>query len=202
MPRKENYKIVISGPVGSGKTTAIRTLSDIEPVKTDAVATDEVKNIKDDTTVAMDYGVINLGNETRIHLYGTPGQDRFDFMWDILTEGALGIVLLIDNSTDNPLGQLKHFLDAFSAHMETIPLCVGITHKDEKIIPVVNEYKEILESRQLNVPILSVDCRKQHDMNVLLMAMLGTIDSSFLLEEFSHRQAQTTATDARMTHDH
>ena len=69
------YKIVFAGPVGSGKTRAVKTLSDIEVVSTEADATDDVKNLKHQTTVAMDYGVMNLANGDKVRLYGTPGQE-------------------------------------------------------------------------------------------------------------------------------
>ena len=94
----QQYKIIFSGPVNAGKTTAIKVLSDIDVVSTEARASDHVKVKKENTTVAMDYGRINLDSETAVHLYGTPGQARFNFMWEILAQGALGLVLLIDCS--------------------------------------------------------------------------------------------------------
>ena len=87
-------KIIFAGPVGSGKTTSISSVSDILVVGTEAKATDEVAQRKDNTTVAMDYGVLNLENGSKVHLYGTPGQDRFNFMWEILSENAMGFVIL------------------------------------------------------------------------------------------------------------
>ncbi len=84
------HKIIFAGPVGAGKTTAIKSLSDIPVMTTDEDATDMTTNRKPQTTVAMDYGLLKLEGGERVHLYGTPGQERFDFMWDILTEGGLG----------------------------------------------------------------------------------------------------------------
>ena len=97
-PAMSHYKIIFAGPVGAGKTTAVAAASDIPPVRTDAAASDEVRDIKPQTTVALDYGAMKLGDGSTIHLYGTPGQERFDFMWEILTEGGIALVLLIDNS--------------------------------------------------------------------------------------------------------
>jgi len=85
-------KIIFAGPVGVGKTSAITAVSDIPPAATEAMATDETMAIKSNTTVAMDYGILNLDNGEKVHLYGTPGQERFSFMWDILTQGGIGLV--------------------------------------------------------------------------------------------------------------
>jgi signal recognition particle receptor subunit beta len=74
-------KVVFIGPMGSGKSTAIQTISEIEPVKTEARNTERFKVDKPTTTVGMDYGEINLGEHGKVALYGVPGQQRFDFMW-------------------------------------------------------------------------------------------------------------------------
>ena len=103
----DHYKVLFTGPVGAGKTTAIRTISDNLPMMTDVSATDETKDRKPQTTVAMDYGVIRLGRNEVVHLYGTPGQERFDFMWEILQEGALGLVVLVDNARPSPIADLE-----------------------------------------------------------------------------------------------
>lgn len=174
---KENYKVVICGPVASGKTTAIATLSDIEPVKTDAIPTDEVKQVKDETTVAMDYGVINLDGQTRVHLFGTPGQRRFDFMWDIMLEGALGLILLVNNDSNDPEGDLESFLLALSEFVGKMPFCVGVTHRDMDTQPSIAAYRSILAKHgHRNIPVFSVDARSREDMNSLLLAILGMIE--------------------------
>ena len=93
-----NHKIIFSGPVGAGKTTAITALSDEPPIETEALASDHTRLIKEKTTVAMDYGVLKLDGSERIHLYCTPGQERFEFIWKILSDSALGVDHLINNS--------------------------------------------------------------------------------------------------------
>ncbi|MCG8122869.1 MAG: ATP/GTP-binding protein, partial [Candidatus Thiodiazotropha taylori] len=100
------HKIIFTGPVGAGKTTAISVLSDIVPVTTDEMASDMTKDLKQQTTVAMDYGLMRINESERVHLYGTPGQERFNFMWEVLTQGGLGLVLLIDNSRKEPFQDL------------------------------------------------------------------------------------------------
>ena len=74
------YKIIFTGPVGAGKTTAIAAISDTQVLNTDTKATDMTSDRKDTTTVAMDFGTIRFDNNIQIHLYGTPGQERFDFI--------------------------------------------------------------------------------------------------------------------------
>jgi GTPase SAR1 family protein len=94
------YKLLFTGPVGAGKTTAIASLSDEAPIKTDVVASDMTRRFKPETTVALDYGVMRLPAGGKLHLYGTPlygtpGQERFDFMWEILTTGGVGLIVLL-----------------------------------------------------------------------------------------------------------
>ncbi len=94
------YKIVVTGPFNSGKTQFVTTISDIPVVRTERRITTEDRGIKGETTVAMDYGRVELGDQV-IHLHGTPGQARFDFMWEILATEMQGFVVLVD-STDPP----------------------------------------------------------------------------------------------------
>jgi DNA polymerase III delta prime subunit len=84
-------KLLFAGPTGAGKTTAIAAISDFPPVSTDVAATDEVASMKEATTVAMDYGEITLAEGQKVFLYGTPGQQRFDFMWKICAEVIEGV---------------------------------------------------------------------------------------------------------------
>ncbi|MET0055955.1 MAG: ATP/GTP-binding protein, partial [Candidatus Thiodiazotropha sp. 6PLUC10] len=122
-----DFKIIFSGPVGAGKTTAITTISDIAPVSTDELATDMTRSRKNGTTVAMDYGLIKLQDNEQIHLYGTPGQERFDFMWEILTQGGIGLVLLISNQRPDPFRDLHFFLNAFKEFIAQGKVVVGVT---------------------------------------------------------------------------
>ena len=95
-----NYKIIVTGPFNSGKTQFIRTISDIEVVSTERKITTEDRGIKAETTVAMDYGRVTINGDT-LYLYGTPGQTRFDFMWEILSDEMNAFIVLVD-STDLP----------------------------------------------------------------------------------------------------
>jgi small GTP-binding protein len=106
------YKVVITGPFNAGKTEFIRTISDIPIVTTEQRISDDFKSVKDETTVAMDYGQVRL-NSDLFHLYGTPGQPRFDFMWDILSKRMQAFVLLVDSGDRENLLQAKRLIRIF-----------------------------------------------------------------------------------------
>ncbi len=120
------YKLLITGPVGAGKTSFIKNISEIPVVDTDVRSTIDIG--KDRTTVAMDYGLIHLGGD-EIHLFGTPGQDRFSFMWDILSEGAIGFILLVDGTSPSTFPLARKILDYVLSRFP-IPYMVGITKWD------------------------------------------------------------------------
>jgi len=170
------YKIVFAGPVGAGKTTAITSISDIEPFQTEEHATDEVSDLKENTTVAMDYGLIKLDDGERIHLYGTPGQERFNFMWEILSDGAIGLILLMNNSESDPLQTLEKYLDAFSGHIDSTGIAVGVTRMETGSGPSIDDYHSVLSQRQIVAPVLDVDPRVKNDVIRLTESLLYSLD--------------------------
>ncbi len=103
-------KLVITGSVGAGKTTAIKNISEVDPISTESVPTDEVAQFKASTTTSMDYGSFNHKLKRKINIYGTPGQKRFSFMSSILTKGASGLIILINNNQEKPLTDLAFYL--------------------------------------------------------------------------------------------
>ncbi|MES9861417.1 MAG: ATP/GTP-binding protein [Candidatus Thiodiazotropha sp. LLP2] len=171
-----DYKIIFSGPVGAGKTTAIQAISDITPVTTDEQASDMTRSQKNGTTVAMDYGMINLPDAERIHLYGTPGQERFDFMWEILTQGGIGLVLLINNQRPDPFGDLHFFLNAFKDFIGQGKLVIGVTQMDLANTPMIEDYHLQLENIGVKIPVFDIDARIKKDVSLLLEALLYSLD--------------------------
>ena len=170
MSEISNKKIIFTGPVGAGKTTAIQTMSDIPIVSTNEEASDMTKNRKPQTTVAMDYGRINIGKKEKIHLYGTPGQERFNFMWDILTTGALGLILLLDNSRENPQQDLKFYTKSFKDFIDKGELIVGITRMDEVNTPTIDDYRQWIKELSIPAPVFTVDARERKDVSALVQA--------------------------------
>lgn len=170
------HKIILTGPVGAGKSTAIRSLSDIEPVSTDELASDITKARKSQTTVAMDYGLLKLDGGETIHLYGTPGQERFDFMWDILTTGGIGLVLLINNARPAPFKDLAFFLAAFSGFIDKSALAIGVTQMDIADAPTLDDYYAELPAKYSNTPVFEVDARNKNDVVILVESLLFSLD--------------------------
>jgi len=174
--RAYDNKIIFAGPVGAGKTTAIAAISDIAPVITDARASDMTLNRKETTTVALDYGVLILDDSTKVHLYGTPGQERFDFMWDILSQGGIGLILLLDNTRSNPIKDLQFFLTAFKELLKEAALVIGVTKTDLHASPSIETYAGLLEKFDMRPPIFEIDARSREDVKKLVLALLLSID--------------------------
>lgn len=122
-------RLVVTGPVGAGKSTFIRTVSEIEPVDTDRQATDETATLKSKTTVAFDFGRLQFGPNMALHLYGTPGQARFDFMWDILIRQAHAYVLLVAAHRPGEFRYARRIAN-FMSQRRQIPMMIGLTHTD------------------------------------------------------------------------
>lgn len=171
------HKIIFAGPVGSGKTTAIASISDIPVISTERTAHDEVAMRKHNTTVAMDYGVLNLDGGTRVHLYGAPGQDRFDFMWDILTTGGMGLIIMLDHSREQLYDDLDHFLVSFRSFIGKVDgaVVIGVTRCDLSPGVSLQPLRERLSSHGLNIPLFEVDARERRDVRHLLLALLSNL---------------------------
>jgi uncharacterized protein len=125
----EMMRLVVTGPVGAGKSTFIRTISEIEVVDTDRVATDETADIKQKTTVAFDFGRLQLGDDCVLQIYGTPGQERFNFMWDMLIEQAHAYILLVAAHRPHEFRYARRIAN-FMNQRQQLPMVVGISHMD------------------------------------------------------------------------
>lgn len=119
-------KLVISGPVGAGKTTFVQSLSEIPVVNTDELASEDIG--KTHTTVALDFGILTLDG-VPVHLFGTPGQDRFDFMWEILCEGALGLLVLVAGNRPHDFPHARRIMEFITSRIP-VPFLVGVTRQD------------------------------------------------------------------------
>lgn len=126
----QTVKMVITGPFSSGKTEFIRSISEIDVVTTErGISSEAERAVKDSTTVAMDFGRITVDDDLVLYLFGTPGQRRFDFMWEILAEGMLGFVVMVDSTKPETFREAKSILETFRAYAPT-PYVVAANKQD------------------------------------------------------------------------
>jgi small GTP-binding protein len=125
----QTVKMVVTGPFNAGKTQFIRTISEIDVVSTERKISSESERVKDTTTVAMDFGRITVDQDLILYLFGTPGQKRFDFMWEILSEGMLGFVVLIDSVRPETFREARRILEVFRGYAPT-PYVVAANKQD------------------------------------------------------------------------
>ena len=125
----QTVKMVVTGPFNAGKTEFIRSVSEINVVSTERKISSESERVKETTTVAMDFGRITVDDELVLYLFGTPGQKRFDFMWEILSEGMLGFVVMVDSTRPETFREARSILETFRAYAPT-PYVVAANKQD------------------------------------------------------------------------
>jgi small GTP-binding protein len=125
----QTVKIVVTGPFSAGKTQFIQAISEIDVVATERKISRDEERVKAQTTVAMDFGRISVADDLVLYLFGTPGQRRFDFMWEILAEGMLGFVVLLDSVKPETFREARSILDTFRAYAP-VPYVVAANKQD------------------------------------------------------------------------
>ena len=171
------YKILFTGCMGAGKTTAIGAVSETPPIVTD-VRNSDTSVAKERTTVGLDFGQFTLDNGDRVRLFGTPGQARFDFLWKILSKNALGLIILADNSRPDPLADLAVYLNGFAAELVTLPCTIGVGRLDTHPGPTLDDYADLLEQRGHIFPVIAVDVRRKEDVTLLIDTLLAQLEAS------------------------
>jgi signal recognition particle receptor subunit beta len=165
------YKILFTGTMGAGKTTAIAAISEIAPVTTD-VQNNDPTLLKEKTTVGLDYGELTLPSGEQLRLYGTPGQQRFSFMWQILAKGALGLVILLDHSRPDPVADLSIYLSNFAELIAQTGCVVAVGRLAPDEHSALDAYAKCLAEHGVTCPVLSADVRDKHQVLALLDLLL------------------------------
>jgi uncharacterized protein len=174
--RPRTVKIVVTGPFDAGKTTFIRTISEITVLSTERDVTDTEVHGRGRTTVAMDFGRITVGSDIALYLFGTPGQDRFEFMWDILAEGMLGYVLMVDAERPASITEARRINAHFNS-LADVPSIVVVNklgdRAEDQIVAQVRSELDLPEG----VPVLVTDARQREDVKHALVTFLRTVQS-------------------------
>jgi hypothetical protein len=168
-PAARPLKIVVTGPFAAGKTSLIQTISDVTVLGTEkAISDDTGSEGKDSTTVAMDFGRIEMGGGPALFLFGTPGQQRFEVMWEVLSEGMIGFVLLVNASDDRSAAEAAVQLETFRRYAD-VPFVVGVTHLDGPGASL-GSVRERLDLG--GVPVVACDPRSRDDVKALMLRLL------------------------------
>lgn len=176
----ESVKLVISGSMGAGKTSAIKAISGIPPVTTEALTFQEESHHeeKTTTTVAMDYGELTLPDGRVLAIFGTPGQRRYDFICKILINSALGLIILIDHTSAEAVDDLRYYLEIYDDVLDDIPCVVGVSHTDEDPFFSPEPYIEAMGDLATIVPVCALDARRTEDITAVIECLLAILQSN------------------------
>ncbi len=165
--------MVVTGPFNAGKTEFISSVSEIDVVSTERQITDETSRTKNQTTVAMDFGRITVDEDLVLYLFGTPGQKRFDFMWEILSEGMLGFVVLVDSVRPETFREARRILDIFRTYATT-PYVVAANKQDMEDAWSPDDLRIALRVRP-DVKLLPCIATDKESVKGILLELLYTI---------------------------
>jgi len=168
-------KIVITGAYSAGKSNFIRTISDIEVVATEYQVSDPEERLqKHETTVALDFGTIAISEEVTLYLFGTPGQERFDFMWEVLSLGCIGYIVVVDSCRPAHFLEAQRLIARF-AEITDAPFVVAANKQDDPAaLPVAYMRKRL--QLPYEVPVLPCVATDKESVKQVLLALLARIE--------------------------
>lgn len=171
----QTIKIVVTGAYAAGKTHFIRSISEIDPVSTEYAVSDPVERLqKQETTVALDFGIITINDDLALYLFGTPGQERFDFMWEHLSIGCLGYVLMVDSCRPAHFEESQRLLSRFQTITDA-PFVVAANKQDD---PTALPISYIRKRFQLasHIPVVPCVATDRASVKAVLVALIEHIE--------------------------
>ncbi|MCX6038972.1 MAG: ATP/GTP-binding protein [Chloroflexi bacterium] len=170
----QTVKMVVTGPFSAGKTEFIRSVSEIDVVSTERkISSASEKSVKEATTVAMDFGRITVDEDLVLYLFGTPGQRRFDFMWEILSEGMLGFIVMVDSTRPETFREARSILETFHAYAPT-PYVVSANKQDMKEAWDIEDMRHVLRLDS-KVKLVSCVATDRDSVKAILLELLYSI---------------------------
>lgn len=166
-------KVVVTGPYGAGKTTLIKTMSEIAVLSTERRVSENGAQSKPSTTVAMDFGRITIDTDLQLYLFGTPGQRRFDFMWEILAEGMLGFIVLVDAEREESFEEAADILSFFNEAAD-VPYVVAVNKGQDEADSGVERARKWLRLPD-HVRCVGVDARDKGSVKATLLELLYAV---------------------------
>ena len=169
----QTVKMVVTGPFNAGKTAFIQAVSEIDVVATERKISSDAEKVKETTTVAMDFGRITVDDDLVLYLFGTPGQKRFDFMWEILSEGMLGFIVMVDSTRPETFREARSILQTFRAYAPT-PYVVAANKQD---MPDAWDLGDMRLALRLEPKVKLLPCiaRKKDTVKTVLLELLYSI---------------------------
>jgi uncharacterized protein len=171
----KTVKMVVTGPFSAGKTAFIQTVSEIDVVSTERKVTSQVEKIKETTTVAMDFGRVTIDDELVLNIFGTPGQRRFDFMWEILAEGMVGLVVMVDSTRPETFHEARQMLEEFQSYV-VVPFIVVANKQDRDDAWTLEDIRNVLklESAVRILPCVATNFESVRSVLLELLAIILT----------------------------
>ncbi len=169
----QSVKVVVTGPFNAGKTTFIKSVSEITVLSTERQVSDTSGEGGGETTVAMDFGRITVSDDVVLYLFGTPGQARFSFMWETLSEGMLGFVLMVDATEPSTFEDARGMIEFFT-NMSDVPFVVAANKVAADDVATLQQVRADLAIAE-DVPLLPVDARERDSVKAALLGLLYEI---------------------------
>jgi len=171
--KKDIAKILVTGPFSAGKTTLIKYVTSEQLLSKDVKTTDRLAKFKAMTTVGLDFGVLHVDDSLDVHLFGTPGQVRFNFMWKLLARGSLGTIFLIDSSSQRAIDEGRLMYEYYRKQSDA-PIIIGATKQDLEGAKDIDSLTLELGIHEKHT-VIACDPRKKEDSKLLVLSLLQQV---------------------------